>query len=66
MAINTYLSIIALNINEPKATIKSQNGRQDLKTRAYNILSISHTLQGIGQTQIESEEMGKDISSKQK
>ena len=38
MAINTYLSIITLNVNELNAPIKRYSGRLDNKTRAYNML----------------------------
>ena len=66
MAINTYLSIITLNVNELNAPIKRYSGRLDNKTRAYNMLPTRDPLQSKGHTQIESEEMKKDISYKWK
>ena len=44
MAINTYLSIITLNVNGLNAPIKRQSGRLDNKTRAYNMLSTRDPL----------------------
>ena len=39
MAMNTYLSIITLNVNGLNAPIKRKSGRLGLKKSAYNILS---------------------------
>ena len=40
MAIDTYLSVITLDVNGLNAAIKRQSGSLDNKTRAYNILPI--------------------------
>ena len=42
MAVDTYLSVITLDVNGLNAAIKRQSGRLDNnnKTRAYNILPI--------------------------
>ena len=53
MAINTYPSIIALNINGLNAPIKRQNGRLDKKTRTHNMLLTRDPLQGRVYMQIE-------------
>ena len=41
---------------------KTQSGRLDKKTRAYNMLPTRDPLQGKGHTQMESEGLEKDIS----
>ena len=61
MAINTYLSVITLNVNELNPPIKRHRVADQITTtttkRAYNMLP-----QGKRHIQIESEEMEKDIS----
>ena len=54
MAINTYLSIIPLNVNGLNALIKRQSGRLDSETRTYNMLPTGDPLQGKRHIQIES------------
>ena len=67
MAINTYLSIITLNVNGLNALVKRHRVADWIKkTKAYNILPTRDPLQGKGHTQTESEEMEKDISCKRK
>ena len=44
MAINTYLSIITLNVNGLNTSIKRQSGRLDKKARAYNMLPTKDPL----------------------
>ena len=39
MAVNTYLSVITLNVNALNAPIKTQSGRLAKKARVYNLLS---------------------------
>ena len=58
MAINTYLSVVALNVNELNDQ-KIQSVRWDNK-RTYNRLPVRDPLQR--ERQIESEWMEKDIS----
>ena len=62
MAINTYLSIITLNVNGPNALIKTESDKLNKKAKADNMLSTRDAPQGKGHIPIESEGMGKDIS----
>ena len=65
MAINTYQSIITLNVSELNIPVKRQSVRLDNKTRTYSMLPTKDPLQGEGCTKIESERMEKDTSCKQ-
>ena len=57
-AINTYLSIITLNVNGLNAPIKRQSGRLDKKAGAYDILPTGESAYSKGHIKIESERIG--------
>ena len=60
MAVSTYLSIITLNVNGPKAPNKRHSMVDWIKeTRIYNMLPTRGSLQGKRHTHTESEGMEK-------
>ena len=48
MAINTYLSVITLNVNGLTVPIKNKSGILDKKARAYNLMSTRDSPWGEG------------------
>ena len=67
MGINTYLSIITLNVNGLNAQIKRHRVADWIKKiSTYNMLPTREPPSGKGHMKTESEEMEKDISCKWK
>ena len=66
IAVNKYLSIVTLNVNELNTPIKRQSGRLVKKQKVNNMLPTRDPLQGKGHTQIESEGIEKVQQGNQK
>ena len=59
MEINTYLSIITLNVNGLNAPIKRHRDRLDKKAKTFNLLPTRNSPQSKGHIEIESGGNGK-------